>query len=155
MSEETVVVEEKVKERKNIYINKSSSTKKNIYLKLNESDLWEVVDKEDKEDKDGEGIKTEELEFTKVWWKLSVRVDSFSTKLNELGLRVQDPTLMVEMTIRYYLKKCSFYDLEFEKDEEGFERISESCWEEMVGKDGLSPEIILGIFKTYREISEL
>ena len=153
MSEEKVEVLEKVKERKNIYSNADKNLKREIYLKINEeSGMWEDAEKSEK---GKEGVKTEELEFIKPWWTLSVKVDSFSTKLNELGLRMQDPTIAVEMTIRYYLKKCSFYELKFEKDDEGFERISDDQWEEMSGRDGIPPEVILAMFRTYREVSEV
>jgi len=96
------------------------------------------------------------LGFRRPSWSLATWVEELSSTRNELGLKVVDQTRSAEATIRYYLKEMTTEEeLAFEKDRNGFDRLSEECWKRLTGEDGLAPQIVVAIYRAYRELTDV
>jgi len=143
----------KIKEKtKSLYRNKKEPYNGKLFLREDSDEAWEFIDELEYSklsNKDKEKVKLEEVEFCRPWWNLQKHVESISTKMTLTGGSERDSVAYLENRIRYFLKKCSFIDLEFDKDESGFERIKPQMWEKIVGKEGLAPEILTGILRVF------
>ena len=138
------------------YINEKNLISKEIFLKKDESGNWECLTKgEFEKEDDQEGFEKETVEFVRPSWALAAHVDRLSSDVNVVGVRTTLIDAAIESTVKFYWKKSSFLELELEKNELGFENISEDQWEKLVGEDGLSPKVVIGIYRSYREISDI
>ena len=128
---------------------------KNVFLRKDDNENWEcITEKEYDGEEDQEGYAKETLEYARPSWALAAHVDRVSSDVNMVGVRTTSIDIAIEQTVRFYLKKTSFMELDLINDE-GFEKISDDQWEKIIGEDGLPPTIIIGIYRAYREISNI
>jgi hypothetical protein len=139
-------------------VNKKTLVSTNVYTRLDSNGLWVSLTEAEFKDISDEyksDYEKHSLKFIRPWWNLSVWVDDLGSTFNDLGMRVNDPVRNLESTVRYYLKETSMFDLEFEKDTKGFNRISDECWSNLTSEEGIPPQIMTCIYRAYRELSIL
>jgi len=137
-----------------IYADDEGTFDRELYLNKDTNGIWRVISAESAKEAP-ESTKKEIASFVRPSWKLAAYVEKMTYDLNLMGMRTTKIEATIEATLKYYLKKLSFMDLEFEVDDEGFNHIKTDQWESMVNEGGLSPNIIIGLFDAYREVSQI
>lgn len=145
----------KKKKMSSVYANKRGTFPVKVWVKMNEEyGVWEARTSQEKAD-DAEGYEEHTIEFARPSWALGSWLEEISTSFNELGLKLNDQTRIAENTLKYLMKKNDMFELRFDRDSRGFQHISDKCWDEMTGDDGLAPTILAAIYRAYTEISEV
>lgn len=140
------------RDSKFLYTNKKEPYRGKLYLRRDKDNAWEVLSEEKYNElpaKDKKSVGVEEIEFIRLWWSLSKHVESISMRPTLMGGMERDELAFLENRLKYYLKHCSFINLEFETDDSGFEHIKDSLWSEISGPNGISPEVLAGILRIF------
>jgi len=86
----------------------------------------------------------ERFNFTRASWKLMGRIESLSMMITGQISAVD----LAYNQLRYCLKECSLFALEFEKDSVGHERIKN--FDKLISEDGIKPYIINEALRRYQ-----
>ena len=88
-------------------------------------------------------------------WDLKKYLESISASYSPLGAKLSSDEDHIETVVRYLVKECSFLDLEFDFDDYGHERISDTVWNDITKVDSLDPHIILGMYRATLTINTI
>lgn len=118
-----------------------------FYIQKNSKNGWELLEEpsddsvEMKDDnvlklKNGDTVYRVCFGSIKPCWDLANYIENQAIS----GLLNIDAIKLGKLQLQYYLKSCSAFDIQLEKDNMGYERIKN--FEEMTGPNGLHPDII-------------
>lgn len=145
------------------YRNNDRTFSTSVFIYRDSNGIWnawttlEKKQEDAREKKEGEPVieyVEEQVTFLIPSWKVANKVSSLYAQRNFLGLNMINNKTATETILRYYWKK-GVTDLEFDKDDDNIEMISQKTWDEITGEDGLSAHVVFALMRAYNEVSTL